>query len=525
MEGIYTVSALTSCLRKTLEEHFPFIWVRGEVSGVSRAQSGHIYFTLKDARAQLQCVWFARLQPRGGQKFDPLTGEVYANPQPGAMEMARNGSELLCAGRLDVYAARGQYQLLVEIAQPAGAGLLALEFEARKARLAQLGYFARERKRPLPLHPARIALVTSSRGAAIHDFLEIARNRGLSSRIRLFSCQVQGTGAAEQMAAAIELANTQGWADVIVLIRGGGSMEDLWAFNEECLAKAIFESRLPVLAGIGHEIDYTLADMTADVRAATPTHAAQLLWLPRSELWQNLDNLQLALNRRMEARLDSLQKTFESRMTSLRHLSPERKLERLDERLDHMFAFLANRMATRLEFEEKRLAFKTASLRHLSPAACLAAQENRLDAAAKKLESLEKEKLEKALSRLAELSDTLGKASCLKFRISQAETALAVFAAGLRASLQAILAAKAFALGNLEARLASLDPDAPIKRGYALLYGANGVIKNAAQTAPGETVRARLRDGCLLMNVKAHYVNTSKSIQDCRQNEESLPAQ
>lgn len=191
-DGILTVRALTEQLRRSLEGRFPFVWVRGEVSNLSRPGSGHIYFSLKDQDAQLQCVWFRgqQRQAEQGQAFDPLTGEVFDTPRPSPLELLRNGLDLLCAGRISVYAPRGQYQLLVELVQPTGQGLLAQAFEERKRKLAEAGYFTQERKRPLPWNPQRVALITSPSGAAIHDFLELAQNRGCGAEIRLFPASV-----------------------------------------------------------------------------------------------------------------------------------------------------------------------------------------------------------------------------------------------------------------------------------------------------------------------------------------------
>ena len=232
-DGILTVRALPAQLRRSLEGRFPFVWVRGEVSNLSRPGSGHIYFSLKDQDAQLQCVWFRgqQRQAEQGQAFDPLTGEVFDTPRPSPLELLRNGLDLLCAGRISVYAPRGQYQLLVELVQPTGQGLLAQAFEERKRKLAEAGYFAQERKRPLPWNPQRVALITSPSGAAIHDFLELAQNRGCGAEIRLFPASVQGEEAAPEIIRALDEINAQGWAQVIVLIRGGGSLESS-ALNE-----------------------------------------------------------------------------------------------------------------------------------------------------------------------------------------------------------------------------------------------------------------------------------------------------
>lgn len=349
MENIYSVSALTEILRDTLEKRLPFVWVRGEITNLSRPGSGHIYFTLKDERAQLQCVWFAHKRRLANGKFDPLTGEVYEKPQTPVSEILRNGMELLCAGSMSVYPARGQYQLLIELVQACGEGVLAQEFEKLKLRLSEAGYFKMERKRPLPFNPARVALITSPKGAAIHDFLELAQTRGTGAEIRLYPVPVQGAGAAEQIAAMIYLINSGDWAQVITIIRGGGSLEDLWSFNEEGLAKAIFDSRIPVLAGIGHEVDFTLSDMTADMRAATPSHAAQILWPSRCDFWQKLDNLDVALSRASGNRLDTAEKELARLEKAMQWLSPGQKLARFKERIDELSQSLGRETGLLLE--------------------------------------------------------------------------------------------------------------------------------------------------------------------------------
>ncbi|MBQ3060546.1 MAG: exodeoxyribonuclease VII large subunit [Desulfovibrio sp.] len=400
--GILTVRALTEQLRKNLEGRFPFVWVRGEVSNLSRPASGHLYFSLKDAEAQLQCVWFRGQQ---GQAFDPLTGEVFDSSRPSPLDMLRNGAEMLCAGRITVYPARGQYQLLVEMAQPAGEGLLAQTFEARKRQLAAAGYFAQARKRPLPWDPQRVALLTSSTGAAIHDFMRLARNRGSGAQIRLFAVPVQGEEAAPAMVRALETVDRQGWAEVVVLIRGGGSLEDLWAYNEECLATAVFSSVTPVLAGIGHEVDVTLTDLTADMRAATPSHAAQLLWPDRNELRQRLDEALLSLQRVAGQWLAHKERAWEY-------------LER------------ARRTALGLE----RLAVREAGLEMAR---------HRLDAAVRHLLAGHEHALQKSLLALE-----------------------------------------------------ACDPLAPLRRGYALVYGAHGrLVRSVTETESGSRIDVRLHDG------------------------------
>lgn len=367
---IYSVSALTEGLRGHLEHIYPFVWVKGEVSGISRPSSGHVYFTLKDADALLHCVWF-RGQQRSAETFDPLTGEVFEDgPRESLALRFKNGQQVLCAGRVTVYAARGQYQLVVELAQEEGLGKLHAAFAAVKQLLNEQGFFALERKRPLPHAPKRVALITAPTGAVIHDFLRIADTRGSGAALRLYPVPVQGAGAALAIAEAIKTINKERWAEAIVLMRGGGSLEDLWAFNEVPVAEAIFASTLPVLAGIGHEVDHTIADMTADVRAATPSHAAFLLWPARADLIQRVDELENALRltaqrwlTRQAVALDRAERILEARSPlralrwaedSLRrecvrlHSSGQRWVHTAQARLDALTQGLANTLERRM---------------------------------------------------------------------------------------------------------------------------------------------------------------------------------
>lgn len=478
-EGILSVRALTERLRRTLETRYPFVWVRGEVSNLSRPASGHVYFSLKDAEAQLQCVWF-RSRQRETRNFDPLTGEVFDGPRPSPLAALVNGRELLCAGRVSVYAPRGQYQLVVEFVQPAGAGLLAQALEERKRQLARAGYFAQERKRKLPWNPRRVALLTSPGGAAIHDFLELAQARGCAAEIRLFPVSVQGERAVPEIVAAMEEANAQGWAEVIVLIRGGGSLEDLWAFNELPVAEAVFRSRLPVLAGIGHEVDVSLADLTADQRAATPSHAAQLLWPLRAELHQSLDDLEMALGRAMALRLEREAHALDTLARGLAWASPVRRLERLGERLALLDAALA--AGTRRWWEEKARLLEALERRRRS--------------------SFTQEALQGGALRLDMLTRALPRLVCQ--RITDAAAALRGLEERLGRAVAHGLDARAAALERLELTLAARDPLEPLERGYALLSREDGALaRSVADFAPGDRMRARLGDGVLDARVEA----------------------
>lgn len=263
---ILSVSELTSHVRRLLEQQVGSIWVTGEVTNLRSQSSGHIYFTLKDAGSQLSCVLFR--------------GETVPH-----RELLQDGQKLLLQGDVTVYEARGQYQLIVRAVELQGTGALQIAFERLKQKLAAEGLFAPERKRPLPRYPQRIGLVTSPTGAAIRDVLHVIRRRNPSLEIILAPCRVQGDGAAREIAAAIRLLNLFPSSldprplplDLILLTRGGGSLEDLWAFNEEIVARAIFESALPVVSAVGHEIDFTISDFVADLRAATPSAAAEII--------------------------------------------------------------------------------------------------------------------------------------------------------------------------------------------------------------------------------------------------------
>ena len=262
---VFSVSELTARIRHTLETQVGSIWVTGEVTNLRAQSSGHKYFTLKDGGAQLSCVLFR--------------GEAVAH-----RELLRDGQKLLLQGDITVYEARGQYQLIVRALELQGTGALQIAFEKLKQQLQAEGLFAPERKRPLPKYPQRIGLVTSTTGAAIRDVLHVIRRRHSSLEIVLAPCRVQGDGAAREIASAIRLLNDwnagekqRAGLDLILVTRGGGSLEDLWAFNEEIVARAIFNSALPVVSAVGHEIDFTISDFVADVRAATPSAAAEII--------------------------------------------------------------------------------------------------------------------------------------------------------------------------------------------------------------------------------------------------------
>ncbi|MFC1896679.1 exodeoxyribonuclease VII large subunit, partial [Thermodesulfobacteriota bacterium] len=255
---LYTVSELTRAIRSLLEEALPFVWLRGEISNFHVPISGHFYFTLKDAGAQIRSVMF-RGQNRS-LKFQP-----------------EDGLAVIALGRISVYEPQGIYQIIVEFMEPEGVGALQVAFEQLKARLGQEGLFGPEHKRPLPFLPRKISVMTSPTGAVIHDFIKVIDRRFPSVHIEVVPVRVQGEGSEEEMVQALNTVNMCGDSDVIVLARGGGSLEDLQAFNSESVARAVFKSCIPVVSAVGHETDFTIADFTADVRAPTPSAAAEIV--------------------------------------------------------------------------------------------------------------------------------------------------------------------------------------------------------------------------------------------------------
>ena len=392
---IYTVSALTREIRQRLETGFPLVWVSGEVSNLRQPSSGHYYFTLKDEGAQLRAVFF-----KGNH--------IHLRFKP------QEGSQVLCRGRLTVYEPRGEYQLVLDYLEPLGWGALAQAFEALKARLQAERLFAPEIKKPLPFMPRRLALVTSPTGAAVRDFLRLLRQRFPNVEVLIYPVKVQGAAAAGEIAAALaDLGDYQG-LEVIVLARGGGSLEDLWPFNEEIVARAIHRCPIPVVSAVGHEVDYTIADFVADLRAPTPSAAVELVVPDKTELKRRLDNLQAALNLDLKRRIGAAQRHLQmtSRLlpdlrrvltdlrlqvddkaetlarrtrrcvegcrpqTRLAHsrvflLSPRRSMTLARQRVEHAGLTLGHRWHLKMKEQRRHLEYLQSHLQQLSPLAIL----------------------------------------------------------------------------------------------------------------------------------------------------------
>jgi len=300
---VFTVAELTRAIRGTLETKFGAVWVQGEISNYKLHPSGHQYFTLKDARAQIACV-------------------IFRNTMPPLRTPLMDGAQVQVYGQVSVFEARGQYQLTVQVLQPRGLGLLQAKFEALKRKLDAEGLFAAERKRVLPKFPRRIGIVTSPSGAAIRDILNVLTRRGPWLEILINPVRVQGTGAAAEIAVAIrDLATpNENWqpVDLIVVARGGGSMEDLWEFNEEIVARTIVDVSVPIVSAIGHEIDFTICDFVADVRAPTPSAAAELIVPDVVDLRRRIDGCERAVSRELIKRLRDAQQEIDVGRETLR---------------------------------------------------------------------------------------------------------------------------------------------------------------------------------------------------------------
>jgi len=335
--AVLTVSELTRRLQETLEERFPAVWIEGEISNYRLYGSGHAYFTLKDADAQIRAVLFRN---RGRRiKFEPA-----------------DGLHVMAFGSIEVYPQRGEYQLVIELLEPKGLGALQLAFEQLKARLQAEGLFDHARKRELPRFPRKIGIVTSPSGAAIRDMLRVIDRRFGELHIVIAPCRVQGDGAAEEIAQGLRDLNALGGVDIIIVGRGGGSLEDLWAFNEEAVARAIAASKVPVVSAVGHEVDFTISDFVADLRAPTPSAAAELVVREKQAVVDSLVQLRARLER------------FAAR--------PLRDLER---RVDELTTRLRREMRGELGRAGHRVALATRALRASDPVARVAGDRHRLE--------------------------------------------------------------------------------------------------------------------------------------------------
>jgi exodeoxyribonuclease VII large subunit len=343
---ILTVTQLTAQIKSLLEGAFPDVWVEGELSNLSIPQSGHAYFTLKDEHAQVRAVMF-----RSSLRFLKFT--------------LQHGIQVLCRGRVSVYDPRGEYQLILDYIEPKGVGALQLAFEQLKARLDKEGLFDLDRKKPLPLLPRRIGIITSPTGAAIRDMLRVIKRRHPRMHILLYPVPVQGIDAAPALVEAIRHFNSEKSVDVMIMGRGGGSLEDLWAFNEEPVARAIAASNIPLISAVGHETDYTISDFVADLRAPTPSAAAEMVVESEERFRDTIHALEARLIGRMEQMIETARSSLRENIRLLG--DPGRRLEQVVQRVDELVRRMALGLRQHVRRDRAQLASLTAGLDHLNP--------------------------------------------------------------------------------------------------------------------------------------------------------------
>ena len=435
---IWSVSELTGRIRDLLEGQFRDIWVEGEISNFRVAQSGHLYFTLKDARAQARCVCFrnqARLL-----KFRPA-----------------DGLHITVRGTVGVYEQRGEYQIYVEHIEPVGLGALQLAFEQLKKRLAEEGLFDPARKKPLPLLPRRIGIVTSPTGAAVRDILRILRRRFPNAHAILYPVRVQGEGAAEEIVEALRYFNRAMLVDVLILARGGGSLEDLWAFNEEVVARAMAASEIPIVSGVGHETDFTIADFVADVRAPTPSAAAEIVVRTRQEFEKHIAEHERRLAQQMRILLHERRDRLRDLATHPAFRRPEELLRQYRQEVDELAARLAQTLQSRMELARRRYTV--------------------------------------AATRLGSFD--------LRGRLRAFGVTLEQRVAELRVRIERALLEKRRRMESLSLKLEERSPLRILERGFAIVTDAAGnVVRAAAQVALGDTIAVQLARGKLAAEVK-----------------------
>ena len=435
---IYSVSELNRSAASVLEQNFSWIWVEGEISNLAQPASGHIYFSLKDAQAQVRCAMFK--SRNNSLNFSP-----------------ENGMQVQVRGKVSLYQPRGDYQLIVDRMEEAGDGALQRKFEALKARLAAEGLFDEDFKQDIPELPECIGVITSNTGAAIHDVLSVIKRRFPSIPVRLYSVPVQGEAAAPAICRALELVEEQAECDVLLLVRGGGSLEDLWAFNEESVAHAIYECPIPVVSGIGHEVDVTIADFVADIRAATPTAAAETVTPDQSSWLQSLDWYQHRLQQLMTEKIQRQNETLVWLGKRLSQQHPVAVVQRFSQRLDDVEQRLHYAWRYRLQQQQNRHQQLHAQLLTASPAQLLSRYQHRLQILGQNLQHHIEQTLERQKARLQNNVRTLN----------------------------------------------AISPLQTLERGYSITSNSQGkTISHSSDISVGEEMQTRLHQGKIVSQVK-----------------------
>ncbi|MGB5512623.1 MAG: exodeoxyribonuclease VII large subunit [Woeseiaceae bacterium] len=439
VEAAITVSQLNRRAKTLLEQGFGRLWVEGEISNLSRPASGHIYFSLKDDKAQVSAAWFRQRQRGPAIRF-------------------KDGDRVLACARVSLYEARGNYQLIVEQMEPAGEGVLKRRFEALKRKLFEEGLFDEDRKQALPVLPQRIGVITSPSGAAIRDILSVLARRFPAVPVVIYPAAVQGDAAPAELLAALATAVERNECDVLIMGRGGGSLEDLWAFNDESLARAIADCPLPVISAVGHEVDFTIADFVADVRAPTPSGAAELV-VPDQHAWlHRITTLAVRIGRIGERNVEDKAQELDWLGRRLMAASPEATLRRQRDALRENNGRLIAALRQQLLAQKNQLQGVSSELLQLSPALSV----------------------QRSIAQLAKLQQRL--ATRMRGTVSDAEHRVALLGRGLHA----------------------VSPLATLDRGYAILQDASTgkVLLRADEVNVGNDIRARLSKGELVATVK-----------------------
>jgi exodeoxyribonuclease VII large subunit len=435
---VWKVSELTERIGVLLEDSFPDVWIEGEVSNFRPAQSGHLYFTLKDSRAQIRCVCF-RDQARF-LKFRP-----------------DDGLHVTVRGSLGVYEVRGEYQVYVTHIEPVGAGALQIAFEQLKKKLQEEGLFDAARKKALPVLPRCIGVITSPAGAAIRDILRVLKRRFANVHVQLYPVKVQGEGAAAEIAAAVRHFNRAKFADVLIVARGGGSLEDLWAFNEEAVARAMAASEVPIITGVGHETDFTIADFVADLRAPTPSAAAEIVVQSRQEFERHIAACSRDLVKEMRYFLSQRRHQVRDLQTHRGFRQLEQLVRRRHQQLDELSSSL--RVVLRLKL------------------------------------AMTRQRVTRAGAQIASF-DLRTRAAALRRRIEQRNDAL-------RAGIDRALVARRHRYEKLKLQLEERSPLNLLERGYSIAYDSSGrVLRAADQVAAGDDISVRLARGALDATVR-----------------------
>lgn len=436
---ILSVSQLNNRARLLLEDVFAQVWVEGEISNLAKPASGHIYFSLKDSKAQVRCALFRQNAGR-------------------VREALRDGLAVKVRGKVSLFEGRGDYQLILDSVEPAGDGALRLAFEALKDKLSAEGLFSSERKVALPEHPQRIGIISSPTGAVIRDIISVFRRRAPQVELTLIPSAVQGREATVQIVRALQLADKQGF-DALILARGGGSLEDLWCFNEESVARAIDACRTPIVSAVGHETDVSISDFVADVRAPTPSAAAELLAPDNTDLLQRIDSLRRRLQMHMRNQLARAQLHLDGITRRMRH--PGERLRQQAQRLDDLDMRLRRAVHQQLQLQQQKLVRTESRLAAQHPGRQLALLSQRLQSLG--------ERLPRAINR--------------------------------------DLAQRRQAFGAAVHGLQLVSPLATLGRGYSILLDERGqAIHRAAQTQPGQRLRARLGEGELQLRVEDNHL-------------------